>query len=166
MAWASILADAALPGEKPTVELSADNWIAGAEILGGISHREPARLNADTFVGIVVRTDTVGLLMTGTKGSLTDLETIAGEGFAALGTGRQTSPFSGRFPAFDLESSYESGSFGQGHAGKQRQIASGVARLDFLIEPFGQRAASTHRSGDMFTTVRCTTSLRSERRFL
>jgi 2-oxo-3-hexenedioate decarboxylase len=46
-------------------------------------------------------------MTTGTKGSLTDLETIAGEVFAALGTGRQISPFSGRVPAFDLQGAYQ-----------------------------------------------------------
>jgi len=44
---------------------------------------------------------------TGTKGSLPDLEAIAGEAFAALGTGRQIAPFSQRFPAFDLEGAYQ-----------------------------------------------------------
>lgn len=49
-----------------------------------------------------------GVLMTTvTKSSLTDVETIAAEGFAALGTGRQISPFSGRFPAFDLQGAYQ-----------------------------------------------------------
>jgi 2-oxo-3-hexenedioate decarboxylase len=46
-------------------------------------------------------------MTTGTKCSLTDLETIAGEVFAALGTGRQISPFSERFPGFDLPGAYQ-----------------------------------------------------------
>lgn len=35
-----------------------------------------------------------------------DLETIADEAFAALGTGRSIAPFSARFPAFDLDQAY------------------------------------------------------------
>ena len=46
-------------------------------------------------------------MTTRTKGSLTDLEAIAGEAFAALGTGRRISSFSGRFPAFDLQRAYQ-----------------------------------------------------------
>jgi 2-oxo-3-hexenedioate decarboxylase len=45
-------------------------------------------------------------MTSGTKGSQNDLETIAGEVFTALGTGRQISPFSERFPAFDLPGAY------------------------------------------------------------
>jgi 2-oxo-3-hexenedioate decarboxylase len=46
-------------------------------------------------------------MTTAPKGSLTDLETIAGEAFATLGTGRQISPFSERFSGFDLQSAYQ-----------------------------------------------------------
>jgi 2-oxo-3-hexenedioate decarboxylase len=46
-------------------------------------------------------------MTTAMKSSLTDLETIAGEVFAALGAGRSISSFSERFPAFDLEGAYQ-----------------------------------------------------------
>jgi 2-oxo-3-hexenedioate decarboxylase len=40
------------------------------------------------------------------KGSLNDLDAIAGEAFAALGTGQQIAPFSDRFPGLDLQTAY------------------------------------------------------------
>jgi 2-oxo-3-hexenedioate decarboxylase len=65
-------------------------------------------LDAYKLNRILVRSNTDGALMTtGRKGSLTELETIAGEAFAALGTGQQISPFSERFPAFDLQGAYQ-----------------------------------------------------------
>jgi hypothetical protein len=65
------------------------------------------------------------LVTTGTKSSLIDLETIAGEVFAALGAGWPISSFSDRFPAFDLEGAYQVGRSSQGPAGRPRRIASG-----------------------------------------
>src|ERR1700758_2224907 len=53
-------------------------------------------------------------MTTGTKCSLTDLETIAREGFAVLGTGRQIAPFSERFPAFDLQGAYQAAALVKG----------------------------------------------------
>jgi len=46
-------------------------------------------------------------MTTGTKARLTDLETIAREAFAALGTDQQIAPFSERFPGFDLQAAYQ-----------------------------------------------------------
>jgi 2-oxo-3-hexenedioate decarboxylase len=40
-------------------------------------------------------------------GTPSDIQAIADESFAVLGTGRQISPFSSRFPAFDLAEAYQ-----------------------------------------------------------
>ena len=64
-------------------------------------------------------------MTSGTKSSLTDLQTIAGEAFAALRAGRQVSPFSERFPGFDLEGAYQLATLVERMRGKPRRIANG-----------------------------------------
>jgi hypothetical protein len=80
-----------------------------------------------------------------------DIQDIAKEAFAVLGTGRQVAPFSGRHPDFGLEDAY-------------RVTAAVRALRETCSErpmvqtgPFGRNTTSVRLCGDMSTTVRCMT---------
>jgi 2-oxo-3-hexenedioate decarboxylase len=73
-----------------------------------------------------VRIQPDGVLMTiGTKCTLNDLETIAGEAFAALGTGWQIAPFSERFSGFDLDGAYQVAALVKGMRERRGELPAG-----------------------------------------